>query len=106
MNIKHWAGYGVVEATKVSKKTAKNGMVTLVVMVKGNHERGLERGLWDEYLLYEWLVKRFDRKAQYGNHMFQRIHADDDCSKSVETCEYTFVYNPNGKPYWDLTGLF
>ena len=54
MKIKHFAGYGTVEAKRI-----KNASCTLHVRVSGNHEWGLRRD--DEYDLFNWLVKRFDR---------------------------------------------
>ena len=61
MKIKHWQGYGCVEARKV-KKTTKNGITNLVVEVMGNHEWGLVRR--DVYDLKRWLVDRFDKSAK------------------------------------------
>ena len=56
MRIKHWSGYGCVTAKKINDGAAK-----LHVRVSGYHECGLERGTWDTYTLYNWLVKRFDK---------------------------------------------
>lgn len=55
MKIKHWQGYGTVQARKLSS-TAD----TLVVEVWGNHEWGLERD--DKMDVFDWLVRRFDKK--------------------------------------------
>lgn len=57
MKIKHFQGYGCVEATKISDKSC-----TLHICVKGEHERGLERD--DLYDLYHWLIQRFDKKLK------------------------------------------
>ena len=46
MKIKHWQGYGCVNATKVKMKT-KNGLRNLIIRVSGNHEYGLSRN--DKY---------------------------------------------------------
>ena len=54
--IKHWQGYGTVKAGVV-----KDGSCTLHIRVEGNHEWGINCGEWDEYRLFEWLVKRFDK---------------------------------------------
>ena len=59
MRIKHWAGYGCVNARKVKE----NNPFILHIKVEGNHECGLVRE--DEYELYNWLVKRFDHDVQY-----------------------------------------
>ena len=58
MKLKHWAGYGCVNARKI-----KDNSCTLHVRVEGLHEQGLERGTWDTYGLYNWLVKRFDKNV-------------------------------------------
>ena len=54
MKIKHFAGYGSVNAKKVS--CTKN---ELVVHVWGCHECGVVRE--DFYDVFNWLVKRFDK---------------------------------------------
>lgn len=56
MRIKHWQGYGLVNAVKV-----KDDSCTLHVKVTGDHEQGLERE--DAYDLYNWLVKKFDKSV-------------------------------------------
>lgn len=94
MKIKHWQGYGCVDAKKVSKKS-KNGSTTLIVMVRGNHEWGLVRD--DKYDLKRWLVDRFDKGAKDVSpydikvtHQDGYIKADNGCDE--EFCKYTFIY--------------
>ena len=93
MKIKHWQGYGCVEARKV-KKSTRNGITNLVVEVVGNHEWGLERR--DVYDLKWWLVDRFDRSAKDINPYsieytlssgYERINGLD-----VEKAVYSFSY--------------
>lgn len=55
MRIKHWSGYGLVNAKKIN-----DGKATLHIRVEGDHEMGVKREPWDDSLLYSWLVKRFD----------------------------------------------
>ena len=55
MKIKHFMGYGSVNAKKV--KLTED---TLVVHVWGVHECGVRRD--DFYDIFNWLVKRFDKK--------------------------------------------
>ena len=55
MKIKHWQGYGCVNAKKIE---SCNGH--LKIRVWGNHEWGLERD--DKYDVFNWLVKKFSRK--------------------------------------------
>jgi len=61
MKIKHFAGYGCVNAKKLSKKTIK-GKTELKVEVTGNHEWGLYRR--DIYDLKRWLIDRFDKTVK------------------------------------------
>ena len=94
MRIKHWAGYGCVNARKVKDSSPS----TLHIRVEGNHEQGLVRN--DEYDLYNWLVKRFDHDVQdYPDwHRSRpiieirpgwRTDIDMGC---VDTCDYYFTY--------------
>lgn len=57
MKIKHWQGYGTVNAKKISDKNNR-----LVIEVSGNHEWGLYRN--DDYDIYNWLVKRFNKNIE------------------------------------------
>lgn len=61
MKIKHWAGYGCVEAKKIDDHKVRDteGERVLSVQVTGNHECGLIRE--DTYDLERWLLKRFKR---------------------------------------------
>ena len=95
MKIRHWAGYGCVNARKI-----KDSSCTLHIRVEGLHECGLERGTWDTYGLYNWLVKRFDKtvpdavtwaKARpiISTHYDFRM---DPNLGYVDTCDYYFTY--------------
>lgn len=87
--IKHFAGYGTVMAGKVKDKSCK-----LHVRVEGNHERGIDTH--DEWLLYCWLVRRFDKNVpEYRDWYLSNpsisvvpgINQDD-----IDTCDYCFNY--------------
>ena len=54
MRIKHWQGYGTVNARKIRDTGS-----CLIVEVSGNHEYGLVRQ--DRYDVFKWLVKRFNK---------------------------------------------
>ena len=90
MKIKHWQGYGIVNAVKVKRKD-----FTLCVKVSGNHEWGLRRD--DLYDLFNWLVKRFDKdwadktyaEFRSAGGMVYISHWDYE---GVEYCEYAFKY--------------
>lgn len=93
--IKHFAGYGTVMAGKVKDSTC-----TLHVRVEGNHERGLEVGSWDTYLICKWLVMRFDKSVTDAVEWSQNkpmisIHSSTFTAQNgVETdrCDYLFWY--------------
>lgn len=52
MKLKHWQGYGTVNAVKVEKTKD-----SIVVKVEGDHEYGLVRD--DVYDAKKWLLERF-----------------------------------------------
>ncbi len=90
MFIKHFAGYGKVEAKKIEDKAC-----TLHVKVAGNHEWGLVRE--DEYDLFVWLVKKFDKSMKdYASFYSKRpkieVKPGYDSGDKVETCDYLFSY--------------
>lgn len=93
MRIKHWSGYGSVNAVRINDGTAK-----LHIRVSGNHERGLHRA--DPYDLYHWLVRRFDRSVPdylTWSRSAPLIDADESFCKApdgsyVDSCDYYFYY--------------
>ena len=65
MKIKHFSGYGSVNAKKVLKKCGFNeygeSQTVLVIDVTGDHERGLVPYIeWDAAA---WLLRYFDKPA-------------------------------------------
>ena len=92
MKIKHFQGYGSVQAKKLSKTTIGN-KTKLVVEVKGNHEWGLVRD--DVYDAKRWLFDRFEKNFN-GNYYDIEMTIKDDYvregSIDVEVATYTFVY--------------
>ena len=95
MKIKHYAGYGCVQARKLSKTVTDDGNTTLVVEVIGDHERGIVRRD-DESLVKRWLIDRFDKSAadispwriDYTvmlDYRYEMLH-------HTERAVYTFVY--------------
>lgn len=102
MKIKHFAGYGNVEATKVSERTLSfTDEKYIVIRVKGNHEYGIERN--DTYDISRWLLPRFvkgfkDGTYDYRNIVSMSLHPDiekGDNGESVDTCDYAIVYSTN-----------
>ena len=93
MKMKHWQGYGIVDAKRLAKQTVA-GVTTLVIKVSGNHEWGLIRE--DVYDLVNWLVKRFDKSfkgSEYAVH-YEILDSGTDFSTGdgVEYCVYGFTY--------------
>ena len=89
MKIKHFSGYGTVEAKKI-KKSVKNGITSMHIQVKGNHECGLEPPYIDNYDVFNWLLKRFDRSVTDYTSI-KSVKTDDrylDRKGGVEVCDY------------------
>lgn len=64
MRVKHFAGYGSVEAKKIDKRTDGEGYTVMRVRVIGDHEQGL-----CPYILTDsirWLLPRFDKTVKDG----------------------------------------
>lgn len=87
MRIKHWQGYGTVNAVRVKDKQC-----TLHIRVSGNHEWGLERD--DVYDLYNWLVKRFDKSVPDYLQWYRTaiVSVNDRYENGEEVCDYMFTY--------------
>jgi GH18 family chitinase len=97
MRIKHFAGYGSIEAKKVSKTTFTNEYgekkTKLVVRVKGNHEWGLVRD--DIYDVKRWLFDKFEKNFLGEDYEISMSVVDDYVKENglgVEVAVYTFVY--------------
>lgn len=85
MKIKHWQGYGTVNAVKVN---CDRGEV-LHIKVTGDHEYGLERD--DMYDATRWLAKRFDKSITSDNERDWRLsHFVELESVSFSECHYRF----------------
>ena len=96
MKIKHFAGYGSVQAKKVSKTNIDENKVKLVVEVKGNHEWGLVRD--DIYDVRQWLFNRFEKNFNGNDWEISMTIKDDYVNENgidVEVATYTFIYNKN-----------
>ena len=96
MKIKHFTGYGSVQAKKVSKTNIDDNKVKLVVEVKGNHEWGLVRD--DIYDVRRWLFNRFEKNFNGNDWEISMTIKDDYVNENgidVEVATYTFIYNKN-----------
>lgn len=97
MRIKHFAGYGSVEAKMISKNTFINeyGEVKtrLTIGVKGNHEWGIVRE--DIYDVKHWLFDKFEKKFEGTEHdidMDVESYFVKENRLDVEVAIYKFVY--------------
>lgn len=99
MKIKHWQGYGCVEAKKTSVTTFKDDydrkFKKIVISVKGNHEWGLENTyMWSAV---DWLLKKFIKGITHSsvyNYSFNDYYVKEN-GLDVEHCDYTFILNVN-----------
>lgn len=92
MKIKHFAGYGSVQARKVSK-TKYGDKTKLVVEVKGNHEWGLVRN--DIYDVRCWIFNKFEKNFNGEDYDISMSIKDDYVNENgidVEVATYTFIY--------------
>ena len=96
MKIKHWQGYGCVNA-KLTERKHNYGShdCEAKIEVRGNHEYGLDRHN-DKYDCFNWLLKRFDKNAaQLDYGCISKIEYDEhwDSEKKEDVAVYTFYYN-------------
>lgn len=91
MKLKHWQGYGRVDAKLVSKDNTK-----VVIEVKGNHEYGLETN--DKYTIKNWLLNKFYRNLENVSayDLISKVELDDhyvrENNLDVEVCTYTIYF--------------
>lgn len=89
MRIKHWQGYGCVNAKRTAKRANRDGTVSMEITVTGMHECGLERN--DVYDVHRWLLSKFAKDcASYRDVRSLAIESPDD-----ETAVYRIVYAPS-----------
>ena len=89
MKIKHFAGYGCVNAKKLKHETI-DSVTTLIINVSGDHERGLKPYIIDDAI--QWLAARYDKNIV--NIPWYNIHIDvnNNYGMSCDTLTYTFKY--------------
>ena len=93
MRIKHFAGYGSVQARKVSKTNLSDNKTKLVIEVKGDHEWGLVRD--DIYDVRRWLFNKFEKNFNGDDYDISMSIEDDYVRENnidVEVATYTFIY--------------
>lgn len=96
MKIKHFAGYGSVNAKLIENKIGFSEFREISVAhikVWGNHERGIYRE--DYYDIFNWLCKRFVKEC---TNYIKIIAIKIDCSSEkingehTEVCDYFIAY--------------
>lgn len=90
MRIKHFAGYGSVNAKKLHEHTL-DGTHFVLVCVSGNHEWGLTRSFYDPWTIERWLGRfaKGEKLVDYEvvDHEYIRI---DGCD--TEQCAYLLAF--------------
>jgi len=97
MRIKHWQGYGTVEATKLVKRT-RDGKTFITIKVKGNHEWGIHRD--DRYDVSRWLLPKFCKEFKTGEKDYRDIEyfalcdgwEKDENGNRIDTCLYEIQF--------------
>jgi len=95
MKIKHWQGYGSLNAIVLQKQQSYgNGVATgrlVKLEVWGNHECGLELPFRDNYRLAQWLGKVGGFKEEEIESYTQESFYKNNIEKHVveEHCYYT-----------------
>ncbi len=95
MKIKHWQGYGTVEAKRL--RTTNNrafGTKTVVIEVRGNHEWGLER--FDTYDVLRWLGRFLRDCESYTDIRDMKVKSRYEKTENgyVDVCDYIIEYRP------------
>lgn len=85
MRVKHWSGYGCVEAINLGKSRYCH-----TILVKGNHEQGLEPRYFDLQDWFRWLGKR----CRVDEYRFNKVECqtwyEREKDHDVEVMEVTF----------------
>lgn len=94
MKIKHWQGYGVLNAKALKKGLVYSSMVKnnyIVIEVKGNHECGLET--YDHDFVFNWLLKKFDKNVESSSQIKNiELESNWDNQTKEEVCIYKIFY--------------
>lgn len=92
MRIKHFAGYGSVNAKVVERRMSTLTPIRMIkIQVWGNHECGLDRSD-DKYDVNQWLLKKV-AKVDIDSRNIQEIKFEyiQDI-EGQEAAEYTITY--------------
>ena len=97
MKIKHWQGYGTVDAKKINEQVSGDRAL-VEIKVTGNHEWGIERD--DKYDVTNWLLKKLVKGFKNEIYDYRDIvymslepgYEKDDKGQMVDTCIYSVIY--------------
>lgn len=93
MKLKHWQGYGSVNAKKMSESTRKDPFYgdkkTMHIRVTSNHEYGIERE--DKYDVFNWLLKRFDKTVE-SYRQITSVRLVSGIENGIDVCDYFIEY--------------
>ena len=96
MKLKHFAGYGTINAKKISKVT-HDGVTILSILVTGDHEQGLVPAYISasgDYTMKKWLIDRFDKSVKDVNLRHKTEYDYMDINGNA--VRYTFIYRNDG----------
>lgn len=100
MRLKHFCGYGFVEAVKKYGKVFKSSYgdysITLHILVSGKHEQGLVT--LDKYTIYHWFVKRFSRHCK-SHFEINNVKVYDKFKGDIEECLYEIDIHVKSKMF-------
>lgn len=96
MRIKHWQGYGCVNANKVKghcgRLLAGADLWQMEIKVTGNHEWGLIRE-YDNYDVRKWLLDKFEKTVEFDTYREMKYEIiDSGYEDGVEYAIYQFRY--------------
>ena len=94
MKLKHWQGYGTINATRIGKIEKNNDMRTIKIHVFGNHEYGIVTH--DKEFVANWLLARFDKETKNTTFRpyrdIQDITTHEYIENGTDVCDYTIRY--------------
>ena len=105
MKIKHFAGYGSVQAKKTATHKNKD-ITTVTIVVSGNHEQGLGYRYDDKDSITRWLAPRFIKDLTDNRQIVALSikddyvidkdgeHVKDQYGNWIEERTYTVSYAP------------
>ena len=99
MRIKHFFGYGCVNAKTIKKVKCDGNLEKRYVEVTGNHERGLSSTYMTNYDVYNWLVKRMFKDIKSHEQVKDfNVKTDYVLIDGIDTEQCIYCITVNVKP--------